>query len=198
MPRVPGAKDVILQPLWDSVAIGTSPSQVTLFQQPKGQGTTVWGTGTGSKGLVDTNMQLAGQLGSGWQFTCYTIQVSMAADIPLADACKIVDRGVLEFIVGAKTYLEIPVVNCSAGAGLSGSVYGVAGTVASISQTLQAGIVTNGHPGAKDVFGFGELPITIMENENFSLRLSWADGTTLTAATKIRVLLNGQLSRGVQ
>jgi hypothetical protein len=196
MPRIPGAKDVILQPLWDSVRLASGTlGQVTLFQQPKGQGASVWGTATTAKTLADTNMNLAGQIGSGWQFTCYTIQVSFNAGITAADAIVLADTGVIEFIVGAKTYLEIPVVNCSAGAGVTG--FGYTATTAT-NTTVEKQYVTNGHPGAKDVFGLGELPISVMENENFSVRLSWAAGASTAAETKIRVLLNGQLSRGVQ
>lgn len=189
MPRVPGAKDVILQPFWDSASITATTKQLTLFQTPKGQGSSVW-SGVGGKALADTNMQLAGQLGSGWQFTCYTVQFSLAATAVLADAQKIVDQGTIEIIVGAKTYLELPLVFANAGGGLSGSLG--TQTAASTNQ-----FVTNGHPDSKAVFGFGELPITIMENENFSVRLTWQDLTGITT-TSCRLLLNGQLSRGVQ
>lgn len=190
MPRVPGTKDVILQPFWDSVGITSSTTSVTMFQQPKGQGTTVWGS-SGAKTLEDTNMQLAGQFGSGWQFTCYTVQFQPGPATTLADLKILLAGGVLEFVVGAKTYLELPLIYATAGAGITG----VAATTATTT-TLDA--YTNGHPGAKDVFGLGELPISVMENENFSIKLSWGTLASLSTTVKCRLLINGQLARGVQ
>ena len=186
MPRVPGTKDVILQPFWDSVGVTSSTTTVTLFQQPKGQGSTVWG-GTGAKILEDTNMQLAGQFGSGWQFTCYTVQFQPGPACTVANAKILLAGGTLEFVVGAKTYLELPLIFATAGAGLSG-----------FATSTTTDVVTNGHPGAKDVFGLGELPISVMENENFSIRLTWGTLSGLAGTVPVRVLLNGQLARGVQ
>jgi hypothetical protein len=189
MPRVPGTKDVILQPFWDSATITSSTTSITMFQQPKGQGTTVWGA-AGAKTLEDTNMQLAGQFGSGWQFTCYTVQFQPDPAATLANLKILLGGGTLEFVVGAKTYLELPLIFATAGAGITGAL----GT-----QTAAATneVVANGHPGAKDVFGLGELPISVMENENFSIKLTWGSLASLTS-TKVRLLINGQLARGVQ
>jgi hypothetical protein len=190
MPRVPGAKDVILQPFWDSASVTSTSTTVTMFQTPKGQGSTVWGS-SGSKTLEDTNMSLAGQFGSGWQFTAYTIQFQPGPATSVADLKILLAGGSLEFVVGAKTYLELPLIYAGAGAGIHG-----AAATTDTATTVQAW--NNGVPEPKNVFGLGELPISIMENENFSVKLTWGTLGSLSGTVKFRVFLNGQLSRGVQ
>jgi hypothetical protein len=185
MPRLPGGKDIITQPLYDSGTFtSASTTALTFFSTPLGSGTTSWG-GTAAKNLVDTNMVLAGQLPSPWTFDIFTVQVQLQPNITAADAVALMNAVSFELIIGAKTWLQIPAICLAGGAGINPS-----GVTTSVS--------SNGFPDPRSVFALSR-PITLLENENFAGRLVWNAAVTLAVSPQaVRVLFGGELSRSIQ
>lgn len=78
---VPGAKDVIWSPLYDSVAYLTAGgTNFTFFTTPKGQGVTSAPGAAGNKTLADTNMQGSGTLPAGNSFLCLGVEFDFYPD----------------------------------------------------------------------------------------------------------------------
>lgn len=195
MPRLAGGKDIITQPLYDTQKYDTTPpGTLTFFGTPKGQGTTLFGTGT--KNLSDTNMEAAASLPSPWTFEIHTIQVDVFqlanTATQITDVEGLLSSGNLELNIGSKWWLRAPIRHTPAGAGMTG-VFGTA--VGGVP--LMAGAFVNGTADPRAVFILSR-PITILEQESFNVVLGWPNSFDVTAACMVRVYLGGELSRAIQ
>jgi len=183
-----GVGQVIDQPLYDSAPVATSGTTVlTLFQNPIGQGTTAFGSG--SKTLRDTNMRLAGMLPGGYKQTVKAISIAAwtTAATATTDLALALAGCVLTFTLGSKVSLEVPAIKLPGGVGVEGF-----GTTASIQAA---------HNGIGDARSIKVLAadIEIPEQLSFSVTLTWPGGApTLTAAVPLTVFLEGLQQRPVQ
>lgn len=200
MPRIAGGRDIITQPLYDTQqypAAGTS-SPLAFFQVPKGQGTTLFGTGP--KNLTDTNMRTAGSLPSPWTFEIFTVQIFALSNeanpqdalTMFSDIASVLNAGNLVLNIGSKQFLEIPIIHTPGGAGIDG-VASQAGAVAA----TQIESVHSGVADPKAVFVLSRT-ITLLENENFDVQLTVPNAPTPTAAVNLRCYLGGELTRSIQ
>lgn len=200
MPRIAGGRDIITQPLYDTQqypAAGTA-NPISFFGTPKGQGTTLFGAGT--KNLTDTNMRAAAQLPSPWTFEIYTVQAFLFsaeanpqdALTMFSDIAAVFNAGNLVLEIGSKWFLEIPLAHLPGGAGIDG--------VASQAGAVAATQIESVHSGLADPRAVYILasPITILENENFEVRVTVPGAPAPTAAVNIRCYLGGQLARSIQ
>jgi len=189
--RLAGGQDIITQPQWDSNLIAAATTSAVYFTTPLGQGATVWGA-AGPKTLTDTNMNLAGQLPAGWAFRAYTVQFQVEAGCTIADMVLLLNSGVLSFLVGAKSFLDLPLVFAPAGGG--------AVVVFDAASAGTANNAVNGQQNAKNVFTLGlQNPIELTSNENFAITVNWtASLAGLAASRRTRIMLGGVLTRGIQ
>lgn len=189
MSTAPGVKEILTRPYWDSaqVSAGTDVGS-TMFQVPKGSGTSIWGSG--AKKLYDTNMIAAGSFPKGYNYEIFTIQFIPDVAISVLDARILLFGSILELSVQDISRYQSPLVLCNAGGGLSGAL-----NIVAASQTANTQVTTNGTPSAKQVNAF-EDPIVIEATEAVSVQLTFPVLTGITANTKFWVLFNGRLTRG--
>lgn len=180
MPRNPGVMDVITQPLYDKqTVLAAGTSLLTFFAVPVGQS---------GKTLADTNMRLAGQLPSPQSYEVRGVAVKLGAVCTAADAKTILATGFLTLFIGAKDWWTVPLELTSSGAGIVGFADGTASTNFA---------VTNGVADPRAI-AMLTRPITINENENFSVTVQWPAAITPVANTTMIVALHGELTRSVQ
>lgn len=200
MPRIAGGRDIITQPLYDTLQYPTAGTSAPLrfFTTPLGAGTTLFGTG--GKNLSDTNMRQAGQLPSPQTFEIFTIQVSLlstAAASLATGGTTYQDLQVLlqgaHFIltIGSKQWLELPVYYLPSGGGLEAYATGGAGPAA-MGATVHSGVAD---PSA--VFKLSRS-ITIDTNENFDGQVIVPAASAVTTAVNVRLSFNGELTRSIQ
>lgn len=192
-PMIAGGKDIITQPLYDTqqvLAAGTG--SLTFFQVPRGGGTTLFGAG--GKNLTDTNMELAGQLPSPWTFEIFSVALALQTDVTLAYAALILNDGNIQLNIGSKQFLQLPIMHVPGGAGIAG--YSSAATTVAAT-TINDQVANNGVASPGAVYKLSRS-ITLMENENFNVALSFPSTITPSANTFVRLLLGGELSRSIQ
>jgi hypothetical protein len=189
--KVKGLVDTIAQPLYDTVAIPAAGStRLTFFAIPLGQGTTALG-GAAAKHLGDTNMDLAGQLPSGFAFQIQGFRLAMLWNASNVDAQIALNAAAFRFFVGAKEFLRVPARTIPAGNGPF-----ISGTgVAAVTQTA----FNSGWPSMQNGFSIGRKPVTLGPTENFSITLEWQGGAqALAVAMPITIYIDGYLGRPVQ
>lgn len=190
MGYVEGLKDVILQPLYDTVPYAAAgQTQLTFFQVQLGAGTTAFGTG--AKSLADTNMTLAGQLPAPQTFTIYGFRLQTPWNIPFLDLNIMLNGCVFELLIGTKPFLQVPARNIPAGNGpfFSGSVAAAATNNGAVS----------GWPVMSNRFAIGEKPVKLNSTENFQVTLKWPGGVqAISALSSITLYLDGILKRSAQ
>lgn len=121
---VPGVDDVIWQPLYDYQTYPLAGQLAfNFFNAQKGTGTTSAFGGAGPRTVLDTNMQLSGQLGAGNQFLALGVGIEFfpgptpglqtAAQPTTAQTAQMADdvysvlrNGVLQFSVQNRPYIE--------------------------------------------------------------------------------------------
>lgn len=121
---VPGVDDVIWQPLYDYQTYPLAGQLAfNFFTAQKGTGTTSAFGGAGPRTVLDTNMQLSGQLGAGNQFLTLGVGIEFfpgslvgltTAASPTApetaqqpdDVYSVLRNGVLQFSVQNRPYIE--------------------------------------------------------------------------------------------
>lgn len=218
----PGFAEIIRQPLYDyQILPGAGSQRLAFFQQPIGQGvTSALGATVGTaKTYADTNMTLASQLPSGFQFLIEALEVQFypgsvstantytpatitffaavaAATVgaQMNDANTFYQGGLLELNVLQKNYLRMtPLVNFVPQRSLD-----LSATIASNSATTSevgAGVVRpGGIPFELDP------PITLMPACNFEVALGWPAVVALPSGfnARVGVVLQGYAWRAGQ
>jgi hypothetical protein len=188
--QVRGITDLIVQPLYDTVAIPMAGSTLlTFFQVPIGQGTTVFGAG--AKHLGDTNMNLAGQLPAGFAFQINGFRMMFSWNVVFADIQVVVNAAVFRFSVGQKDFLQVPARTLPSG---NGPFYS-----GNITAGAAVALVTSGWPHMGNNFGIKGKPLILNSTENFAAILQWQGGVqALSAITPVTIVLDGYLGRPVQ
>lgn len=218
----PNFSEVIRQPLYDfQIMPGAGSQRLAFFQNPIGAGfTSALGAVAGTpKSYSDTNMTLAGQLPSGFQFLIEAIEVQFypgsvstantytpatitffaavaAATVggQMNDANTFYQGGLLELNVLSKNYFRLtPLVNF-----VPQRSFDLSGFVASNSATtaeVGAGVL---RPGGIPL----ELdpPITLMPACNFDITLLWPAVSALPSGfnARVGVVLQGYAYRAGQ
>lgn len=185
--NIPGVKESIWQPLYDYQAYGPAAAQtLSFFQTPIGQG---------GKTLVDTNMELAGQIPTAQNFAITGIQVElMPGQLTTSptltaftdDLYTFYRTGALILRIGSKEYvrqgnlMKFPPVNrLNIDTGIGNL----------------AGIVAYGQADGRE-FEVEELLLT--SNQNFSVTLQGLPALPSGIAARLGVTLNGYLFRNAQ
>lgn len=187
--------DVIVEPLFDTNFIPTAGTQtLSYFAQPIGGGTSVWATAS-TKTLADTNMELAGQLAAGNNFTVLGFRLMPSFNMTIADATLALNGAVFVFSLSSKDYLRVPARTIPAG---MGQFIGGAGA------TTTAG---HGWPALSNGFNISRQQLNLAQTQNFNVQIRWpgggqavtttmAGGTTAGAAgLPLTVFLDGFRSR---
>jgi hypothetical protein len=194
-PIIANIQDVVNQPVYDSmsVAANTAFPKTTLFQSPVGA----------SRTLAQTNMQLAGQLPAPQRLVVRAIKLIVANNTTLVDLINILENVSVTFTVGKKPWFEGPAILLTAGCGaqmVSASQLGTAaGTLGTVFST------SNGSVDQRAAFTLTQ-PVVIEAGETFAVTLVAETGFSTQAnttnppgaGTTIRVVLDGELYRGVQ
>lgn len=184
-----GVTDYITQPLWDTMQIPMAGTSVlTFFTIPRG-GTVTAALGGGTiKSIVDTNMDLAGQLPGGFGFQVNGFRLRFNWNVVTADVIIAINASTFIFTVGQKDFLRLPACSLPSG---SGVFVGGAGAIT-------AG-ATSGWPTLANNFGIKGNPLVMGSTENFSATLNWSNGVqALSAAMFVQIILDGFLGRPVQ
>jgi hypothetical protein len=183
--------NVTVEPLYDTSFIPTAGSAgISFFATPMGQGVSNWATAS-TKTLADTNMDLAGVLAAGNNFSLLGFRLLPSFNMTIADATLAFNGAVFQFILGNQTFLQTPCRTIPAGMG----VY-IGG----------AGATTTAGWGWQDIhngFKIGKQPLNLAQTQNFAARITWpgggqavtttmAGGTTAGAAgLPVTILLDG-------
>ena len=192
-----GQKEAIGWMLWDTVTYASgSTLTATFFTSLRS-----------NKSL--SNMELAGQLPAPQAFLVRAIRFFPKV-LPLAttraasgsdqtgaasDIQKLINTGVAELVVGAKSYGLIPLWLLPAGGGAFGA-YTADGDEPSTG--ILVDYATNGVPDPRNVFTLA-VPIFIGPQINFRVVVTWPTAVTLAGGdTAICVGLDGDLIRPVQ
>jgi hypothetical protein len=188
MPFVPGLRDTIVQPLYDSEQIPMAgTTSLRFFTVPLGQN---FQSGLRAKTIGDTNMTLAGQLPNPYTHRVYGFRLAFLWNIPQADIVIAINTAGFEFNVGAKPFLQVPARTIPGGNG----VYGFYTQAAAAT----AAILNNGWPSSDNIYKIGRQPQTLSPTENFNIVMTWPAVQALSAAQTVTVYLEGVLRRGAQ
>jgi len=191
--------DVIVEPRYDTQTIlAAGALTLTYFQVPIGQGASNFAAVTVSKGLADTNMDLAGQLPAGYNFKILGFRAQPHFNITAADARLWSSGGVFIFTIGSKPFLRTPLDTIPAGMGPSG----MGGATADATSRM----VAHGVPQLSNAFVIGRKPLALMQSQNFSVTLTWPTLSPVTSTAPgqaavglvVRIFLDGYLYRLVQ
>jgi len=194
--------DVIIEPRYDTntiLAAGTLT--LTYFALPIGQGATNFGAAGVTKGLADTNMDLAGQLPAGYNFFITGFRVQPAFGLTAVDAQTWSAGCVFNFTIGSKPFLRVPVDTIPAGMGPAGAV-----AVAVGGAPLEQHAFSHGAPLLSNGYVIARKPLELSQTQNFLVVLTWVTVKPVTttvpgqpaAGLPVRVFMDGWLKRLVQ
>ena len=200
MPQAPtgGMKDVIVQPQYDTAVAVTGTTILNLFQNPVGQGVGAFGAAGAAKTLADTNMDLPGQLPSGYFFRIMGFRLAFPWNIIGLDMGLVLNGCGFQFVVGSKPFLTIPARTVPGGNGPFASGSNVAAATAAFQ--------SNGWPSLQNSFAITTKSLDLKATENFKVSLTWPGVTPTITQTgfiptpglPITVYLDGFLYRPVQ
>lgn len=191
--------DVIVEPRYDTNTIlAAGALSLSYFVQPVGQGATNFGAATVAKTLADTNMELAGQLPSGYNFVILGFRAQPAFKLTQADATLWSAGAWFTFTIGSKPYLRVPLDTIPAGMGPQGFFTQAAAATASLA--------AHGWPHLSNAFTIGRKPLELQQTQNFNVTLNWTTIQPVTttvngqaaAGLPVRIYLDGFLKRIVQ
>ena len=195
----------IRQSLYDVNAYAAAgQTQLQYFAIPRGQG---------GKGPADTNMQLAGQLGTNNLMLVESIEILFFSNTPTTTAANnpafagvdglsaqlndyyfFARSGWLDFAIGQKSFLtEAPLQRFPGKTRFRlDAAYSQAGEVA--DATVRAAIgYTEGRP-----YLLGDTPILLIENQAFNVTLNWPAAVAITDPARVFVVLDGRFYRKAQ
>lgn len=198
--------EAVRQSLYDyQTYLAAGQTQMTFFALPVGQG---------GKTLSDTNMTLAGQLPKNQEFLLQSIEVffapttptvaaampsafgAQAAAVQINDSYIVGRSGNLTLVVGSKPYLqEAPLGRFPQKAHFAVDSSASDATTAGAALQLRNGFgFWTGRPYMLD-----PAPLLLVENQNFSLTLSWPEGVqAISNPGRIGLILDGILYRRSQ
>lgn len=177
MPRIENGKEVLSWLLWDSVTLGAADTSATLFASPQG---------SGGKTLYDTNMKEAGKLPWPDSFTFKGLRLLSTFDQTAALMIALM-KGTLSLIIGAKSYLDVPLFRVPSASGLFITTQD--DTTAATTTYGQSGV-----PNQNSLYTFA-VPLTLEAGEVFRVELVWPVAPT---AIKFWVAFDGTLRRSIQ
>jgi hypothetical protein len=199
MPQAPVEfKDVLVEPRYDTAVIITGTSILNLFQNPIGQGVGAFGAAGVAKTLADTNMDLPGQLPSGYFFKIKGFRMATTWNLIGLDFGLMFNGCVFQFVVGSKAFLTVPARTIPAGNGPWASGSNVAAATAAFQNS--------GWPSMQNGFTTSLQPLDLKPTENFKVVLTWPGVTPTitqtgfipTPGAPVTVYLDGFLYRPVQ
>jgi len=182
MPFIPGVGDVLTQPLYDEITIlNAGTAQAVFFTQPVGQG---------GKTLLNTTMQLAGQIQAGYNMKVLAIAVNFRIGALLVNLKTILDTGFMQFNIGSKWWWQSPLRFLPGGVGVIG---------ASDLGAVAAGnsVFSHGTADPRAIYTLRQ-PVEITQTESFNVTCVWTPTNTPTVDTPMTVALHGELTRTVQ
>lgn len=205
-------QDVVWMPLYDFQAYGTQGGTLyTFFTSPIGQGTTSAPGASGAKGLADTNMRAAGQLGKGQAQFVTGVEAVLFPGAATTfgpgetgteaicarfanDVYRIGKAGVLTLTIGSdRKYVEDgPLQNFPPVSRLAGfSALAIAATTTTLNQVAYASWA--GEP-------YGIVPIYIDSNQNFQVSVAFPAAVAPASAidARIGIRLRGYQIRNAQ
>jgi hypothetical protein len=166
--------EILEYPLWDSVTLGSSDLSASLFKIP---------IGSSSKTKYNTNLENAGQLPVGYQFTIKAISWMPLPGTVAADLLAL-SKGYLELFVGSLSKFIAPLFLLPSGAGFAGVS----------TQALATGGVDywfNGIPDARSIYSL-EYPIELRSGVSIKVDLIWG---TAPGAKTLWVFLHGYMQK---
>lgn len=210
---VPGVDDVIWQPLYDyqTYPLAGAAAGFTFFSVPKGAGaTSAFGAAAGVKSLLDTNMQLSGQLGAGNQFLCMGVEIefwpgsvpglqtaAQPTDAQTAqqadDVYSVLRNGYLELQIQNRPYVQdAPLMKFPTQTCLTG--WSAVTNGANATAAIQHGYAS-GYGLAYNI-----VPVLITQNQAFSVIVTFPAAIALPSGVDGRIgcRLNGKLIRNAQ
>lgn len=205
----PGAKNQLRQPLYDHLTYPAAGQLLfTFFAVQVGQGTTSAFGGAGAKTFIDTNMEMPGQLPSGFTQFVEAITVDYYPNLEAGrtgvlgtagqfadDVWTVLRNGVFTFRIANKVVIRIaPLLKLPGESGLGGfaavsdSTTAGAAQLASIDYARSAGMVQQ------------LIPQKIIENQNFTATIEFPAliPTPSTATGRLGVQLLGNQIQPVQ
>lgn len=199
-PIMAGRADIVNWTLYDRITAAqntATASQYTFYNTP---------IGAGNKTKNDTNLEQVSRLPDP-QFFNATQLGFVFNNMILLDAVALANAYYCEFWVGQKVYVEGPINLFPGGAGFQGfSNITAAATQQNISNGMPYGLSVMYDlrlPSGLNMGDFvsdGLTGVTILQGQNFHVRLIGTSFTLTSGATGLNVLarLDGVLSRGVQ
>lgn len=194
-------QNLIVQPVWDSQPIGTTPAnQLPFF-------TNVAQTATGvTKTLVDTNMPLQGFFPNPDNYFLTGLQFHPLNRAPLnavyaltdiSDLCRVLDQGIFSLVIGSAN-TKLVEGHCQlfpSGLGLQGMVTTGGATSSNVSY-----VVGNGIRDIQNAFGFtGNFAEKINSGEKLNGLITWPAGVpTLSNTFTGRVYTRGIWGQGIR
>lgn len=203
--------EVIKQTMYDFQAYpAAGQTSLTYFQLPQGQGT---GFNGGTKTIMDTNMQIGGQISAMQAFLVQDIQIifepttpTVAAQMPAVFGAQALAAiindvyifrrvGALQFNIGSKNYLtEAPLWKFP-----SKQNFTVEGALADVSTTgasLQSRIAFASMKGP--TYRLSPADLLLEANQAFNVNLIWDAAQAITNPARVGVVLDGLLYRASQ
>lgn len=174
-----GLYDVRPYWLYDRETIRNGDTEKYFFQSPEG------------KTIADTNLKQFSTIQYGWQFELHAIRVIPNTKVSIADAENLFANTALTlFKEGDVEVFSAPALIFSAGAGLTGAV-----STTATDTTID--IVSNGLPTPSAVLRL-PVPLLIQGGETFNIRLAFQPAVSLSADSKVYIVLDGILKRPVK
>jgi len=187
--------EVVDWSFWDSEAIAAAQTEAIFFEDNTG------------KSRYQSNMRLSGQIPSPQYFGIFSITFGLEDQVQTVASSSVnlltvltsmLEDSRLDFELGNKPVLEIPLYYLPAAGGVYGSGLNAQddAAAAAVSLDIQA---TNGPPGwmSRQVL---KKPLVLTPNEDFRLRATWGHGVVVAGLATPRVFigLHGVLFRSVQ
>ncbi|MBZ5523575.1 MAG: hypothetical protein LAP21_15180 [Acidobacteriia bacterium] len=195
-PILGGVEDYITQPIYDSASFAASAAmtQLTMFQQPRGQS---------GKTLAQTNMTGPGFLPNPQRLILRALRVFTSNNTVITDLVNLLQNTSIQLILGTKPYFLGFLGLLSAGCGAMVTASSQVGTAPAGSAPLFS--TSNGVPDQRSVMALNQ-PIMIEQGETIQVILNPDTAFNFAAAganpagvgTTIYVILDGDLYRGVQ
>ena len=189
--------DVIVEPRYDTQTIlAAGALQLNFFAQPVGLGSSNFSaTAATVKQYADTNLDLAAQLPSGFNFLILGFRIQPHFALTQPDANKWSSGAWFTFTIGQKPFLRVTVDTIPAGAG----AYGIT-TVATASS------MAHGYPALSNAYSIARKPLLLPQTANFGATINWVALSPVTtvapvqpaAGLPVRVYLDGVLTRVTQ
>lgn len=195
--------DLVNWTLWDTItaaAAAATATSYTFYNQP---------IGTNSKTKNDTNLTQVSQLPAPQFYNATHMGFCFAPNMNITDITAFMNAYYFEFIVGDKVYLEGKIDFAQGGTGLQGYSNATAAAIATAPATTSNGMPTGVSAmydlrlpqglGLGNTLADGLTGITILQGQNFNVKLTGTSFTVLTGGAGLRVMsrLEGILSRGV-